>query len=93
MPNLPAHRRESFEVNSQDRWSLVDRELFFGQNRLLTPAMELLRRQDLSLYQGHSLFAFVFIRAFEVINGNELPQRVPDTVHTENVDAEVKDAV
>ena len=71
----------------------MDRELFLGQNRLLTSAMESLRQQDPSLCQGHSLFAFIFVRAFEVIDSNELPQRVPDTVHTENVDAEVKDAV
>jgi hypothetical protein len=79
-------------VDRQDRWSLVDRKLFLCQNRLLTPSAEL-RQQDPSLNQGHSLFAFVFVRAFEVINSNELPQRVPDTVHTENIDAKVKDAV
>ena len=80
-------------MNREDCWGLVDRELFLSQNRLLTSATELLSRRVPPLYQRHSLFAFVFVRAFEVINGNELPQRVPDAVHTENVDAEVKDAV
>lgn len=55
--------------------------------------LSLLRQQDHPLGQGHSLFAFVFVRAFEVVDGNELPQRVADTVHTENVDTQVKDAV
>ena len=59
-------------MDRQDRWSLVDRELFLGQNRLLTSAVESLR-QDPSLCQGHSLFAFVFVRALEVIDSNELP--------------------
>jgi hypothetical protein len=79
-------------MDRQNRWSLVDRKLFLGQNRLLTSIMEL-RRRDPSLNQGHSLLAFVFVRAFEVINSNELPQRVSETVHTENIDAEVKNAV
>jgi hypothetical protein len=52
-----------------------------------------LRQQDHPLDKGHSLLALVFVRAFEVIDSNELPQRVPDTVHAENIDAQVKDAV
>ena len=79
-------------MDRQDCWSLVDRKLFLGQNRFLTPIVEL-RQQGSSLCQGRLLFAFVFVRAFEVINSDELSQRIPDTVHTEDIDAEVKDAV
>ena len=79
-------------MNREDRRGLVDRKSFFCQNWLLTPIAEL-RQQDPSLNQGRSLFAFVFVRAFEVINGDELPQCVSDTVHTKNIDAEVEDAV
>jgi hypothetical protein len=64
----------------------VDRKSFFGQNWLLTSIVEL-RQKDSSLNQGHSLLAFVFVRAFEVINSDELPQRISDAVHTEDIDA------
>lgn len=79
-------------MNREDHRSLVDRKPFFGQNGFLTSITEL-RQQDRSLNQGRSLFAFVFVRAFEVINGDELPQRISDAVHTEDIDAKVKDAV
>jgi len=79
-------------MDCQDRWSLVDRKLFLGQNRFLT-SITGLRQRDPLLDWGHSLLALVFVRALEVINSNELPQRVPDTVHTENIDAKIKDAV
>ena len=70
----------------------MDRKPFFGQNGLLTSVTKL-RQQDPLLNQGRSLFAFVFVRAFEVINGDELPQRISDATHTKDIDAKVKDAV
>jgi len=92
VPDLSAHRRKPFKVYREDNRSLVDRESFLGQNGLLASTVEL-RQQDPSLNRGRSLFTLVFVRAFEVINGDKFPQRVSDTIHTENIDAEVKDAV
>ena len=70
----------------------MDRKLLFSKDRFLASII-IVETTRSSADQGNSLFAFVFVCAFKVVNGNKLPQRVSDTAHTEDVDAKVKDAV